>query len=52
VSAIEIAGGAGAAAFCDAPGCGGFFVPNRSNQVWCSDACGTRARVARHAARR
>jgi predicted RNA-binding Zn ribbon-like protein len=51
VSAIEIAGGACAVAFCDAPSCGGFFEPARTNQVWCSDACGTRARVARHAAR-
>jgi predicted RNA-binding Zn ribbon-like protein len=51
VSAIEIAGGGCAIAFCDAPGCGGFFEPTRGNQVWCSNACGTRARVARHAAR-
>jgi predicted RNA-binding Zn ribbon-like protein len=51
VSTIEVAGGACEVAFCDAPGCGGFFEPTRANQVWCSNACGTRARVARHAAR-
>ncbi len=51
-SAIEIAAGEGPAmAFCDAPSCGTFFVPNRANQQWCGEPCGTRARVARHAAR-
>jgi predicted RNA-binding Zn ribbon-like protein len=36
--------------FCDAPSCGRFFAPQRPNQRWCGSACGTRARVARHAA--
>ena len=35
----------------NAPSCGTFFVPNRANQQWCGEPCGTRARVARHAAR-
>jgi predicted RNA-binding Zn ribbon-like protein len=49
VSAIELAeAGIG---FCDAPSCGQFFARERSNQKWCSNHCGTRARVARHAAR-
>jgi len=44
------AGGPDAVHFCDAPSCGGFFAPERANQRWCDDSCGTRARVARHAA--
>ena len=50
-SAVELAarGGVG---FCDAPSCGQFFERRRASQLWCSDACGTRARVARHAHRR
>jgi predicted RNA-binding Zn ribbon-like protein len=50
-SAIELAahGGVG---FCDAPSCGQFFERSRATQLWCSHACGTRARVARHAQRR
>jgi len=50
--AIEIVatGGPDAVRFCDAPSCGGFFAPERANQRWCDDSCGTRARVARHAA--
>jgi predicted RNA-binding Zn ribbon-like protein len=49
-SAIELTarGGLG---FCDAPSCGQFFERRRVSQLWCSDACGTRARVARHAHR-
>ena len=43
-------GGSDAVRFCDAPSCGDFFAPDRANQVWCDDSCGTRARVARHAA--
>ncbi len=35
---------------CDAPSCGQFFLRARRNQQWCGTACGTRARVARHAA--
>jgi predicted RNA-binding Zn ribbon-like protein len=37
-------------ALCDAPSCGQFFLRGRPNQLWCGSACGTRARVARHAA--
>lgn len=37
---------------CGAPGCGAYYVAGRARQQWCSDACGNRARVARHAARR
>ena len=37
--------------FCDAPSCGGIFTRERPNQRWCGSACGTRARVARHADR-
>ena len=50
-SAIELAarGGVG---FCDASSCGQFFERTRVSQLWCSHACGTRARVARHAQRR
>jgi predicted RNA-binding Zn ribbon-like protein len=38
-------------AFCDAPSCGQLFIRDRGDQVWCGPACGTRARVARHAMR-
>jgi predicted RNA-binding Zn ribbon-like protein len=48
--ATVAAGGADAVRFCDAPSCGAFFAPERANQRWCDDSCGTRARVARHAA--
>jgi predicted RNA-binding Zn ribbon-like protein len=41
--------GAGGVALCDAPSCGQFFVRDRPNRHWCGHACGTRARVARHA---
>ena len=37
--------------FCDAPSCGQFFLRERPNRRWCTTACGTRARVARHARR-
>jgi predicted RNA-binding Zn ribbon-like protein len=37
---------------CPAPSCGLFFVVERAGQLWCSNACGNRARVARHAAKR
>jgi predicted RNA-binding Zn ribbon-like protein len=33
---------------CPAPSCGMFFRPRRRQQRWCSEQCGTRARVARH----
>ena len=36
----------GGVGFCDAPSCGQFFERRRVSQLWCSDACGTRARVA------
>ena len=50
-SAIDLVG-RGGVGFCDAPSCGQFFERRRVSQLWCSDACGTRARVARHAHRR
>lgn len=34
---------------CPAPRCGRFFVSTRADRVWCSNACGNRVRVARHA---
>jgi predicted RNA-binding Zn ribbon-like protein len=51
-AAIELAGSGDrdAVHFCDAPSCGQFFEPDRPNQRWCGTSCGTRARVARHAA--
>jgi predicted RNA-binding Zn ribbon-like protein len=51
-AAIELVGSGGpdAVRFCDAPSCGDFFAPERPNQRWCDTSCGTRARVARHAA--
>ncbi len=39
-------------AFCDAPSCGQFFIRRRTNQRFCDASCGTRTRVARHAAHR
>jgi len=33
---------------CPAPSCGMFYRPGRRDQQWCSQQCGTRARVARH----
>ena len=50
-SAIDLVG-RGGVGFCDAPSCGQFFERGRASQLWCSHACGTRARVARHAQRR
>ena len=32
--------------------CGSYFEATRSDRLWCSNACGNRARVARHHARR
>jgi predicted RNA-binding Zn ribbon-like protein len=48
-SAIEVVGGPERARLrvCAEPACGAFFLA-RARQVWCSDACGNRARVARH----
>ena len=37
---------------CEAPSCGMLFMQEHPRQVWCTPACGNRARVARHAARR
>lgn len=37
---------------CGGSGCGRFFLASRPGQVWCGPACGNRARVARHHARR
>lgn len=47
--AIELVGGpqSGRPRRCDAPSCGRFFVASRPRQIWCSDTCGNRARVAR-----
>jgi predicted RNA-binding Zn ribbon-like protein len=52
-AAIELArdGGERGLAFCDAPSCGQLFMRERGGQRWCGPGCGTRARVARHAAR-
>jgi predicted RNA-binding Zn ribbon-like protein len=36
---------------CPAPSCGLFFVVERDGQRWCTNTCGNRARVARHAAK-
>lgn len=33
---------------CPAPSCGQIYLRDRSNQRWCSDGCGNRARGARH----
>jgi predicted RNA-binding Zn ribbon-like protein len=33
---------------CGAPSCGMFYRSRRRQQRWCSEPCGTRARVARH----
>jgi predicted RNA-binding Zn ribbon-like protein len=51
-SAIELAGGGGLGlSVCEAPSCGMLYLREHPRQVWCSRACGNRARVARHAAR-
>jgi predicted RNA-binding Zn ribbon-like protein len=51
-SAMEIAAeGASRLRVCPAPSCGMFYRPNRERQRWCSQQCGTRARVAHHYAR-
>jgi hypothetical protein len=33
---------------CQAPGCVLYFVKNHGRREWCSNACGNRARAARH----
>ncbi len=48
-STMEIAaGGRAKLRVCGAPSCGMFYRPRRRQQRWCSEPCGTRARVARH----
>jgi predicted RNA-binding Zn ribbon-like protein len=48
-SAMEIAAeGPARLRVCPAPSCGMFYRPSRDRQRWCSQQCGTRARVARH----
>jgi predicted RNA-binding Zn ribbon-like protein len=42
------AGGSATLRVCGAPSCGMFYRPRRRQQRWCSEPCGTRARVARH----
>jgi predicted RNA-binding Zn ribbon-like protein len=52
-SAIELADRAeDRLSVCGAPSCGMLYLREHPRQVWCSKACGNRARVARHAARR
>jgi predicted RNA-binding Zn ribbon-like protein len=52
-SAIELADRRDAGlSVCGAPSCGMLFLREHPRQVWCTKACGNRARVARHAARR
>lgn len=51
-SAIELADrGENRLSVCQAPSCGMLYLRDHPRQVWCSKACGNRARVARHAAR-
>jgi predicted RNA-binding Zn ribbon-like protein len=33
---------------CQGPGCILFYVRRHPRQEWCSEGCGTRARVSRH----
>jgi predicted RNA-binding Zn ribbon-like protein len=51
VAAVSQAADPAGLAFCDAPSCGQFFLRPRPDARWCSPACGTRFRVAQHAAR-
>jgi predicted RNA-binding Zn ribbon-like protein len=50
-SAIELLGGPDGSRLRACDGCDRFFLAARPSQVWCSAACGNRARVARHRAR-
>lgn len=52
-AAIELLGGEGRGSLrsCQGPRCVLFFVRGRRRRAWCSNACGNRARVARHYAR-
>jgi predicted RNA-binding Zn ribbon-like protein len=49
-SGVELLGteDRGRLAVCRAPGCGNYYLATRPDRVWCSAACGNRARVARH----
>ncbi|HBX82170.1 MAG: CGNR zinc finger domain-containing protein [Propionibacteriaceae bacterium] len=49
---VRLASGGTQLRRCHAPGCGMVFERGRGTQQWCSGACGNRARVARHTARR
>jgi len=51
-SAIELLGASERSRLRRCGACGRYFVSTRSDRRWCSDACGNRARVARHHARR
>lgn len=50
-SAIETVGGPDRERLRRCPSCGAFFLSSRAGRIWCSDACGNRARVARHHAK-
>ena len=51
-AAVRLLGGPDRERLHRCPRCGRFFLAERATQVWCSAACGNRARVARHHARR
>jgi predicted RNA-binding Zn ribbon-like protein len=51
-SAIRLVGSADASRLRRCPACASFFLASRPDRVWCGQACGNRARVARHHARR
>jgi predicted RNA-binding Zn ribbon-like protein len=48
--AVQLLGGPDRDAIraCQAPGCVQLFIKDGARRVWCSAACGNRARVARH----
>jgi predicted RNA-binding Zn ribbon-like protein len=49
--AIDLLTGTRELHLCGAPGCVLLFVKDHPRRAWCSDACGNRARQARHYAR-
>jgi predicted RNA-binding Zn ribbon-like protein len=51
-SAIRTLGSVDAERVRRCPSCLTFFLASRADRVWCGPACGNRARVARHHARR
>ena len=51
-SAIETLGGSDRERLRRCPACGRYFLASRGDRRWCSAACGNRARVARHYAKR